>query len=250
MVGGQGVRITLCFKSAGRGRAVIADAAARVFGSAAPVAPASILVDRVVGLTPEEAQRIDPTRVTEALLDGSLNGDLLPPRVAKAAESVVEALHRALGAPGAGGPSDPTGPGILVCRCLGVGDRKIREAIRQGARDPEAIGERCRACTGCRSCRTDLLALIEEENRLPEPTPSPDLHPAARIALAHGRPALRALGLPLLSARVEGDAVLLVLGPAEGRPNVSPLGALAVTRHMLRETVWDHIRVELDGGVR
>jgi bacterioferritin-associated ferredoxin/NifU-like protein involved in Fe-S cluster formation len=248
MVGGQGVRLTLSFRSSGRGRAVIAETAARAFGSAALVAPASLLADRVVGMSPEEASQVSAVQVSQSLADGGSNGAVLPPRVTKSAEFVVEALHRALGSSSGGGPSDPTGAGILVCRCLGVGDRRIREAVRAGARDPEALGEACRASTGCRSCRPDLLVLIDEETRPPDPPPPGDLHPVARIALAHARPHLRALGVPLLEVRVDGDVVRLRLGTPDPRPSISPIGALAVTRHLLRETVWDHIRVELEPG--
>src|SRR5262245_29887646 len=128
MVGELGVRVTLSFRDAGRGKAVIGRAAARTFGSLAPVAPASVLTGMLVGLTPAEAEGIGPVRLLRALSEGATNGDGLPPQVARGAEFVVEAMRRALGTDGRA-PSDPCGAGILVCRCLGVGDRKIRCAI-------------------------------------------------------------------------------------------------------------------------
>jgi bacterioferritin-associated ferredoxin len=242
MVGGMGVRVTVSFREGPDGTPVVDAAAARVLGSAAPLAPASWLMERVRGLAPETALAIRACDVLAGLV-GEGPG-VLPPAVSKGAEFVVAAMQAALGAPGLR-PADLRGPGLLVCRCLGVGDRTIRQAIRDGATTPEEVGERCRASHGCRSCRPDLLALIHEERRAARAVPAPDRHPVERIALARAGPLLAASGVPLRDAAVTNGAVSLSLGPPEPDASLSPRGAQEVARHVLRDTVCERIQVAL-----
>ena len=204
--------------------------------------PASWLMDAIEGSAYEDACEHDADSVLTALCDA--NGHHLPPAVHRGADFAVKALRRALGIAVHGVPADIDG-GILVCRCIGVGDRAIREAIRAGARDPESIGEATGACTGCRSCRPDLMALIDEETRGSLPAPDEALHPAARICMATAGPVLRALGLPLEAAVVEEGAVCIRLGAPRPDCCVSPPGAVAIARQLLRDTVAEDVRVEL-----
>lgn len=242
MVGGFGVRVSLRYGSDGSSRTVIDQARARVFGSAGLVGPVSWLMDAVEGSTYERACQHDADEVLKALCDG--NGHELPPAVHRGADFAVKALRRALGIAVHGQPADLE-RGILVCRCIGVGDRAIRAAIRGGARDPESLGEATGACTGCRSCRPDLMALIDEETREALPAPDEALHPVARICLATAGPVLRALGLPLEAAVVAEDAIGIRLGAPRPDACLSPPGAVALTRQLLRDTVAEDVRVEL-----
>lgn len=242
MVGGFGVRISLAYGTDENDGTVIRDARARVFGSAGLLGPASWMMDALRGATYESACAHEPERVLDALCDG--NGHTLPPAVVRGAEFTVKALRRALGIAVHGMPADLE-TGILVCRCIGVGDRVIRDAIRGGARTPEAIGDETGACTGCRSCRPDLMALIDEEIRERPPAPDEALHPAARIGLATAGPVLRGLGLPLEAAVVEDGAVRIRLGDPRPDACISPPGAVAITRRILRDTVAEDVRVEL-----
>jgi bacterioferritin-associated ferredoxin/NifU-like protein involved in Fe-S cluster formation len=244
MVGGMGVRVTLTYREGPEGTPVLRDAGARVFGSAAPLAPASALMELVRGLAPEQALAIGVEGVLACL--GARRPDVLPPAVSRGTEFVLHALRAALGGPGER-PADPRGPGILVCRCLGVGDRQIRAAIRHGARTPEEIGAEVRASTGCRSCRPDLLVLLYEERRAVPPPPPRDRHPVERIALARVGPLLAAYGVALHDASVTGETVVLRLGAVAPGAAVSPRGAQEVARHLLRETVWEGVRVAVSG---
>lgn len=100
MVGGSGVRVTLAWRDAGRGRAVVGEVLARTFGSHALVAPASMLTTLAQGLGEEEASGLSAA----ALVEG-LGGPGLPAPVVRACESVAEAWLRALGvSPGAAPP--------------------------------------------------------------------------------------------------------------------------------------------------
>ncbi len=244
MVGGLGVRMSLAYEADGNGDSKIVAAAGRAFGSAAPLAPISWLAAAVDGQTWTDACEHTADSVLTALNEG--NGRSMPEAVERGAEFAVGALRRALGVCSNGAPADPAGPGLLVCRCIGVGDRTIRRAVRAGAHDPEAVGDATGACTGCRSCRPDVLALIHDEITAPAEAPDADLHPAARIALARVGPVLAALGLPLAAARVDGAAVHIQLGEAQPQASISPIGAVAVTRHMLRELVGEDVEVTPD----
>lgn len=246
MIGGMGARFTVRYVGDGASGSLVEAAMGRPFGSAALVAPLSWLAQTVVGQAWEAATQSSPVQVLDGLRGGRHDA-YLPPAVERAAEFATRALRRALGV-GIQGPADCDGPGVLVCRCIGVGDRTIRCAIREGALDPEAIGDACGACTGCRTCRPDILLLVDEETRaLPEAPPA-WRHPVERVALVHGRRLLRSLGMSLEEAHFNGAEVALVLGASEPWAGVRPLGAVALVRHLLRETVHAEIRVALAPG--
>jgi NifU-like protein len=244
MVGGLGVRVTLAYRDAGGGRPVIARAGARTFGSAATVAPASIVTEMLLGKTPTDAEGITCDDVLDALSDG--RPDELPPRVRHATTLVVEAARRALGTPGRAPPSDPAGEGILVCRCIGVGDRRIRAAVEDGARSAEEVAEACGAGTGCRSCRPDVLLLLDQASGAAAVEPDASMPLLLRVAWVLALPLLRALGMTLLDGSLEGEeTVRLVVAPARARPDVTEAGAAELVRFLLRETVHDAVRVEV-----
>ena len=246
MVGGRGVRITLAYRASSQNGSVIAAARGRVFGCVGLRAPVSWLSETLEGRSFEQACTLGREDVLAGLAPGS--GHLLPEAVQRGAELAVEALHRALGVARGGAPADPHGRGILVCRCIGVGDRSIRASIRAGAHDPEAIGQATGACTGCRSCRPDLMGLLDEELGGPLPVPPRDAPPLARIAWTCVGPTLRGLGLPLARVAIGATALRLAFGPPAAWACVSPIGAVAVARQILRDTVGDGIRVEAEVG--
>ncbi len=242
MVGGMGIRVTLLYREGNGHEALIRAAGVKVFGSPAPLAPSSYLSENVVGMTPQAAQALCAQDVLVAL--AGRQAPSLPAAVKKGASFAIDALHCALGLPGHR-PSDPEGQGMLVCRCLSVGDLSIRAAIASGAATPEAIGARCGAATGCRSCRPDLLTLLHEERGPVAPPPPRYLPPLARITLSRVGPVLAAHGRHLRDARVTNSHVEIVLDPATDPAAMRDRSAVATARHVLRETVCDDIRVEL-----
>ncbi len=244
MVGGLGVRVTLAYGSKGNGDARIAQAAGRAFGSSASIAPLSFVCDSIRGRSPAEALSLTEEQVLAGLGDG--DATRVPERVRLAAALVITALRRALGDAEAGAPANPAGPGILVCRCLGVGDREIRAAIQAGAHDPESIGDACLACTGCRSCRPDLLALLDEERC--EAAPAPDTSAPALVRILGTRAAelLRGLGYQLQRIEPATDHVGIAIHQTKPhQPETTPMGAAALVRHLLREVTGTDLRVEL-----
>lgn len=52
---------------------------------------------------------------------------------------------------------------MLVCHCMKVCDRTIRECVERGARSVEDVGRACQAGTGCGGCRPAIHALVAGE---------------------------------------------------------------------------------------
>jgi len=51
---------------------------------------------------------------------------------------------------------------MYVCLCLGVGDKKVREAVEAGARNVSALGRETGAGTDCGQCRPILERMIDQ----------------------------------------------------------------------------------------
>ena len=51
----------------------------------------------------------------------------------------------------------------LACKCNGISEKVVREAIAGGATSVEALGAETRAGTGCGTCSVDLEGLIQSE---------------------------------------------------------------------------------------
>ena len=244
MVGGLGVRVSLEYECTDDNGARIKDACGRSFGGYACVAPLSWLLTTLRGRTWEDAGTLTVDDILDGLCEGNADARAaLPDAVHRGAEFAIKAMRRALGIAVHGMPADIDGDGVLVCRCLGVGDRAIREAVAGGADSATAIGAACKAGTGCGSCRPDLLVLLDEETAEADPEPSEHLHPVARIALARAGPTLRALGLPLVSVEVEGDVVRIQTGTAGPEALLTPTSAPYVVRQVLRDTVGAGVEV-------
>jgi bacterioferritin-associated ferredoxin len=78
---------------------------------------------------------------------------------------IMEVLADALAAY-RGQPSPFRNEGALICHCLQVRRGRIQRAIEgRGVRTLEELRFWTRACSGCRSCRTDLEAILEEAER-------------------------------------------------------------------------------------
>lgn len=245
IVGGGGVRVMLRVDRRGR----VTDASFRALGSLAARGPGSVLVERLVGATVDDARTLRADDLLAPL-------GPVPPAVVAAAARCLDALHLALDDGEAAARSDA--PGLLTCRCLGVGDREIRRAIARGARTVPMIGHDCAAGTGCHSCWPDLRALLAEHAGPRVPSRGVG-SPRARGAHGeHGEPetlqgTVAALVTPLLAAQgvevtaveVEGRNVRLALGVIEADAMASPIGAVALAQFVLRETIDPAVRVAL-----
>ncbi|MCC7139992.1 MAG: (2Fe-2S)-binding protein [Planctomycetes bacterium] len=239
VVGGRGVRVTLRLRGLLRHR--VEAARFRPFGSPAALAPGSVLVERAEG-----AEVADLRALVAADLLAPLGA--VPAAVERAAGDLAAALGRALD--DGREAAKVSAPGVLVCRCLGVGDRVVRRAVRGGACDVPAISADCAAGSGCHSCWPDLRTILWEEREAAgrEPARPAASDPLVAAVEAVVSPVWRAQGLHLRAARVEGGRVLVALERVEDGALASPLGGVALAQHALREVLGDAVRVELDGA--
>jgi len=53
---------------------------------------------------------------------------------------------------------------MLMCHCIGVSDRAVRNAIRNGAATTEEVGQACGAGSRCGGCRPAIESLIDGES--------------------------------------------------------------------------------------
>lgn len=237
VVGGLGVRVTLRFSKGAAQPRRIASVRWRSLGSLAATGPAEVLAQLAVGRDEAEARAI---RVADLL--GPL-GPALPPAVVRAADRVLEALALALDDGRAA--ASVLSPGMLVCRCLSVGDRAIRRAIREGAEDLETIGIACAAGQGCHTCWPDLRELLDDERwRRRPPAPPTSTDPLLAAVEAIVRPLWRAQGVTLGRIERDSDGVRLEITEVARGALASEIGAIALARHALRETIAEGLRVE------
>ena len=52
---------------------------------------------------------------------------------------------------------------MLVCHCLRVFDRTIRQCVRDGAATQPAVTAACGAGSRCGGCRSSIAAIVERE---------------------------------------------------------------------------------------
>lgn len=70
---------------------------------------------------------------------------------------------------------------MLICHCERVNDRKIREAVENGARTVGQVGKSCGAGTCCGGCVKAIAELVEEAVEEAEGRPS-RLAPSDRVS--------------------------------------------------------------------
>jgi MoaA/NifB/PqqE/SkfB family radical SAM enzyme len=75
---------------------------------------------------------------------------------------------------------------LIVCKCIGVREKTIRKAVKDGCHTVKQVRDSTEACTGCRTCAADIKLLIscEEEGRPFNPTELPPPVPTRHGASA------------------------------------------------------------------
>jgi bacterioferritin-associated ferredoxin len=53
---------------------------------------------------------------------------------------------------------------LLICHCVRVCDRDIRECVRAGARTTDDVGRSCGAGTRCGGCREAIESIVQRES--------------------------------------------------------------------------------------
>ena len=70
------------------------------------------------------------------------------------------------------------GSDMIVCLCYGISDSQIKNIIKEGATDIDAIQSKCSAGTSCGSCLEFLNVLIDEAAAT-DTIPAPFIFPQA-----------------------------------------------------------------------
>lgn len=120
-----------------------------------PAAPLSLLTSLVQGKTLAEAEALTLESFAAAYdLDEEFHPNLL---------IALEALQAGLAA--LRGEANPCpNQGTLICHCLHVREGRIRRLIRERRlKTVDEVRFWTRACSGCRSCRTDLEEILASE---------------------------------------------------------------------------------------
>jgi NAD(P)H-nitrite reductase large subunit len=111
----------------------------------------------VAGRSVAELERLSIEELGRAY---TLNDEQIPMFV-----PAFEALQSALAAL-AGRPDPFAFEGGMICTCLNVREGRIRRSIRERRlKTVEDVAHWTRACTGCRSCRTDVQRILIDEER-------------------------------------------------------------------------------------
>lgn len=128
----------------------------------------SVLTTLVLGKTVEELEAITVEHLAAKL--ESLDN----PGAATPGHEILRAALCAL----RGEPSPFEHEGRLICHCFHVREGRLRRYIREhDLRTVDQVRAWTRACSGCRSCRPDLDAILEQERDRPRDPPRPPATP-------------------------------------------------------------------------
>ncbi len=154
IVAGDALRFYLKLEGA-KGEERIAGARFQVFNCQGQIGPASVVAELAVGRSLAEAETLGAAEVCAHL--GGLAHLELPPRLWG-----LEGLRAAAATwRGADLPADIELELPLLCRCMGIPEETVRQAIAVRALDQvDAIVEATGAGSVCGSCRVDMPALL------------------------------------------------------------------------------------------
>ena len=136
----------------------IRDCRWKTYGCASAIASTSLLSESVKGKPLEEAYKIKPSDIVDNL-DGLPNNKIhcsvLGDRALRAA---IEDYWKRNGME----ERIPKEETVTVCTCIGVTDKDIEEAVKQGDRTWEDLQKRTKIGTGCGECREEAKELLHQ----------------------------------------------------------------------------------------
>jgi len=139
-------------------KGTIKDCKWKTYGCASAIASTSMLSELAIGKTLEQAYRLGPKDIAQALgglpehkIHCSVLGD-------KALRAAIEDYYRK------SGMEDKIAlqKEHIVCQCLGITDAEIEEAVLEGADTYYKLQERTKIGTVCGKCRERTLELMKE----------------------------------------------------------------------------------------
>lgn len=151
---GDALKLYLKINDAG----VIEKATFETFGCASAIASSSVLTDMITGLPAEEALKITNKDITN-----NLGG--LPKQKMHCSVMGQEALEAAIrnwkGEPAV---SHAHEEGKLVCKCFGITDEQIKQAIRENnLKTVEEVTDYTKAGGACGDCRDEIAEILAYE---------------------------------------------------------------------------------------
>jgi nitrogen fixation NifU-like protein len=134
---------------------IITDVRWKTYGCASAIASTSMLSEMVKGMKIEDAYKIRPEELVEKLgglpsfkIHCSVLGD-------KALRGAIDDYLTKTGRPGMLKETVTT-----ICHCLGITDKDIEDAFRNGARNWDALQQATKIGTVCGSCKEKAMELL------------------------------------------------------------------------------------------
>lgn len=140
----------------------VAECKWKTYGCASAIASTSMMSELVLGMSLEEAYKITPKQITEALgglPEHKFHCSVLGDKALRAA--IDDYLERQ-------GRENPYKKSVakIICECKNVSDQQIEQAVKDGYRSFEAVSKHTGAGTGCGKCQQKVSDLIEEFNHI------------------------------------------------------------------------------------
>jgi NifU-like protein len=137
----------------------IAEAAFQTNGCGFMIAAADVLADAVTGRRLTELHGLN-----DAELQGQIENELdsFPQDRRHCGEACVAALHAAFADHRTRQVEEFRGENALICTCFGISEETIESCISEnGVTTVEAVTDRCKAGSGCGSCRMLIQEVID-----------------------------------------------------------------------------------------
>lgn len=241
---GDALKLYLKINDAG----VIEKASFETFGCASAIASSSVLTDMIIGMPVEEA-----LKVTNKDITNNLGG--LPKQKMHCSVMGQEALEAAIrnwkGEPAV---SHAHEEGKLVCKCFGITDEQIRQAIRENdLKTVEEVTDYTKAGGACGDCLDEIAEILAHElKREPEKRDKPAkrmtnvqrMQKVLEIIDSEIRPKLVQDGGDIELVDVDGKRVSVSLHGRCSQCRASEVTIRNLVEKMLREHVEPDLIVE------
>lgn len=229
-------------------KGVIEKAGFETFGCASAIASSSILTDMIIGKTVDEALKITNKDITNAL--GGLPKQKMHCSV-MGQEALEAAIRNWKGEPA---ESHAHEEGKLVCKCFGITDAQIINAIREnGLKTVEEVTDYTKAGGACGDCLNEIAEILAHELKqqpLEELKPKPRMTNVQRMQKVlkvindEIRPALQGDGGDIELVDVDGKRIIVALKGRCSQCRSSEVTIHNLVEKLLRENVEPDIVVE------
>lgn len=236
---GDALKLYLKINDAG----VIEKATFETFGCASAIASSSVLTDMIIGKTVEEALKLTNKDITNAL--GGL-----PKQKMHCSVMGQEALEAAI-RNWKGEPAEPHAheEGKLVCKCFGITDKQIINAIHENnLKTVEEVTDYTKAGGACGDCLDEIAEILAHELNQKAPakekkrmTNVQRIQKVQKVIDEDIRPMLAGDGGDIDLVDVDGKRVMVTL-----KGKCSGCKASEVTiRNLVEKTLKDHVEPDI-----